>query len=154
MRHETKISVLNFKMIRTYEDQSVVQSKELYEFHCGFRRMLARPLFSEYNAVPNYAYPCSTLSISGIYALSDMTHTLLPRFLDRSSTRLHRSACSANVGLTNLTWFQAERSIHWIRKESCSSAFCSPDIHSKSIVAEPLSDSCSLTRRTSVTTSR
>ena len=51
MRHETKISVLNFKLQRYHEDQSVVESKDLFEFHCGFKRMLARPLFSEHNIV-------------------------------------------------------------------------------------------------------
>ena len=51
MKHETKTSVLNLKVQRVPDYQGVVQSKELFEFHCGFKRMLARPMFSEYNAV-------------------------------------------------------------------------------------------------------
>jgi len=51
MKHETKVSILNFKIQRLPDDQSIVQSKDLFEFHCGFRRMLARPLFSEHNLV-------------------------------------------------------------------------------------------------------
>lgn len=57
MRHETKVTTLHFSLMRTYEDQSLVQSKELFEFHSGFKRVLARPIFSEHNLVPCQLYP-------------------------------------------------------------------------------------------------
>ena len=51
MRHETKASVVNLKVQRVPDDQSVVEAKELYEFHSGFKRVLSRPIFSEHSTV-------------------------------------------------------------------------------------------------------
>jgi len=51
MRHETKVTTLHFNLLRTYEDESLIQHKELFEFHSGFKRMLARPIFTEHNLV-------------------------------------------------------------------------------------------------------
>ncbi len=58
MRHETKVSTVHFKLMRVYEDQSVVQTKELFEFHSGFKRVIARPIFSEHSPVCFFGSSC------------------------------------------------------------------------------------------------
>jgi len=44
--HETKLSTMHFKLKRTIENKDIVPSKTVTEFHCGFRRMELKPIFS------------------------------------------------------------------------------------------------------------
>lgn len=44
--HETKLSVMHFKIKRTLENKDPVPSKSLMEFNCGFRRVQIKPIFS------------------------------------------------------------------------------------------------------------
>jgi pre-rRNA-processing protein TSR1 len=47
MPHETKVTVSHFKIRRHEEDQNVIPSKTILEFHVGFRRFLSKPIFSD-----------------------------------------------------------------------------------------------------------
>lgn len=47
MPHETKVTVSHFKIRRHEEDQNVVPSKTILEFHVGFRRFITKPIFSD-----------------------------------------------------------------------------------------------------------
>jgi len=44
--NEAKVSTMSFKIMRTIENKDVVPSKQLMEFHCGFRRFPCKPIFS------------------------------------------------------------------------------------------------------------
>jgi len=44
--HECKLSTMHFKIKRTLENKEPIPSKTLMEFHCGFRRMQVKPVFS------------------------------------------------------------------------------------------------------------
>jgi len=44
--NEAKLSTMSFKIKRTVENKDVVPSKQLMEFHCGFRRFPCKPIFS------------------------------------------------------------------------------------------------------------
>lgn len=44
--NEAKLSTMSFKVKRCLENKDVVPSKELMEFHCGFRRFECKPIFS------------------------------------------------------------------------------------------------------------
>lgn len=44
--HECKLSTMHFKIKRSFENKEIVPSKTPMEFHCGFRRMQVRPIFS------------------------------------------------------------------------------------------------------------
>lgn len=37
---------MSFKIKRTIENKDVVPSKQLMEFHCGFRRFACKPIFA------------------------------------------------------------------------------------------------------------
>jgi len=41
-----KLSIMHFKIKRTTENKEVVPSKQLMDFHCGFRRISLKPLLS------------------------------------------------------------------------------------------------------------
>ena len=43
--HETKLSIMHFKVQRHFENQEVIESKTELEIHCGFRRMTIKPVF-------------------------------------------------------------------------------------------------------------
>lgn len=43
---EMKLSTMSFKIRRTIENKEVVPSKQLMEFHCGFRRFPCKPIFA------------------------------------------------------------------------------------------------------------
>jgi len=45
--HETKVSVVHYKLHRNDEDKSIICSKQLLEFQCGFRRFWLRPSLSQ-----------------------------------------------------------------------------------------------------------
>ena len=47
MPHETKVTISHFRIRRFEEEKSIVKSKSALEFHVGFRRFLARPIFSD-----------------------------------------------------------------------------------------------------------
>eukprot|EP01117_Protostelium_nocturnum_P006169 TRINITY_DN2222_c0_g2_i1.p1 TRINITY_DN2222_c0_g2~~TRINITY_DN2222_c0_g2_i1.p1 ORF type:complete len:903 (-),score=390.56 TRINITY_DN2222_c0_g2_i1:46-2754(-) len=47
LKYENKISVLNFVITKHHSYTEPVQSKEALVFHCGFRRYLTFPIFSE-----------------------------------------------------------------------------------------------------------
>ncbi|CAG8517905.1 760_t:CDS:10, partial [Ambispora leptoticha] len=47
LRYEHKISVLNFTVTRNSEFKEPVKSKDSLILHCGFRRYVVRPLYSE-----------------------------------------------------------------------------------------------------------
>lgn len=44
--NEAKVSTMSFKIKRTVENKDIVPSKQLMEFHCGFRRFPCKPIFS------------------------------------------------------------------------------------------------------------
>ena len=44
--NEVKLSTMSFKIKRTIENKEIVPSKQLMEFHCGFRRFFCKPIFS------------------------------------------------------------------------------------------------------------
>jgi pre-rRNA-processing protein TSR1 len=44
--NEAKVSTMSFKIKRTVENKDIVPSKQLMEFHCGFRRFECKPIFS------------------------------------------------------------------------------------------------------------
>lgn len=43
--HETKLSVMHFKIKRTIDNKDIVEAKSLMEFHAGFRRFEIKPTF-------------------------------------------------------------------------------------------------------------
>jgi len=45
--HEHKLSVIHYKMKRSYHSNAIIPSKTLCEFHCGFKRFSSKPIFSE-----------------------------------------------------------------------------------------------------------
>jgi len=47
MPHETKVIVSHFKIRRHDEDQNVIPSKTILEFHVGFRRFLTKAIFAD-----------------------------------------------------------------------------------------------------------
>lgn len=49
LRHEHRLSVLNFNVHRDASFNEPIPSKEPLIFHCGFRRWLTKPLFSQAN---------------------------------------------------------------------------------------------------------
>jgi hypothetical protein len=51
MRHECKISVLNYKVQRVDGNNSTIRSKDVLEFHSGFRRFVTQPIFSQHALV-------------------------------------------------------------------------------------------------------
>lgn len=44
--HECKLSVMHFKIQRHFEHQGPVKSKDEVEVHCGFRKIIIKPVFS------------------------------------------------------------------------------------------------------------
>ena len=49
MIHRDKINeIINNKSYEdNYENKDVIPSKQLMEFHCGFRRLVCKPIFSQ-----------------------------------------------------------------------------------------------------------
>lgn len=43
--HETKLSIMHFKVQKHFDNQEIVESKTELEIHCGFRRMTIKPIF-------------------------------------------------------------------------------------------------------------
>lgn len=48
LENEHKMSVLNFLLKRTSNNQTPIKSKERLVFQCGFRRFTTCPIFSEH----------------------------------------------------------------------------------------------------------
>ena len=44
--HETKLSVMHFKIQRHFENNEPVQSQTEVMMHCGFRVFIVKPIFS------------------------------------------------------------------------------------------------------------